>query len=100
MGETFLSIGGTAITTGEALAAFASVVLVLLATIALMLARATRGRAVEAARHDEHAEQLEQRVAEVARIQAETAGRLHTMGEVLSGRQAELARAVSERLDT
>ena len=99
MSETFLSIGGAAITLGEALAAFASIVLVLLATIATMLARATRGRAVEAARHDEHAEQIEQRVAEVARIQAETAGRLHTMGEVLSGRQAELARAVSERLD-
>jgi hypothetical protein len=30
----------------------------------------------------------------------ETAGRVHTMGEVLSGRQAELARAVSERLDS
>ena len=38
-------------------------------------------------------------MAELARIQAETAGRVHTMGEVLSGRQAELARAVSERLD-
>ena len=38
-------------------------------------------------------------MAEIARIQADTAGRVHTMGEVLSGRQAELARAVSERLD-
>jgi DNA recombination protein RmuC len=36
---------------------------------------------------------------EIVRAQAETAGRVHTMGEVLSGRQAELARAVSERLD-
>ena len=56
-------------------------------------------RGVEAARHDVHAEELEERMAEIARIQAETAGRVHTMGEVLSGRQAELARAVSERLD-
>ena len=64
-----------------------------------MLARAARARGVEAARHDIHVEELEERMAEIARIQADTAGRVHTMGEVLSGRQAELARAVSERLD-
>jgi len=54
---------------------------------------------MEAARHDIHASELEERMGELARIQADTAGRVHTMGEVLSGRQAELARAVSERLD-
>ena len=99
MTETFLTIGGGAISVGEALAAFACVVLALLGAIAIMLARSTRIRGVEAARHDVHAEELEERMAEIARIQADTAGRVHTMGEVLSGRQAELARAVSERLD-
>ena len=58
-----------------------------------------RARAIEAARHDIHVGELEERMAELARIQADTAGRVHTMGEVLSGRQSELARAVSERLD-
>jgi DNA recombination protein RmuC len=99
MTETFLMIGGIAVSVGEALAAFACIVLVLLGAIAIMLARSTRARGVEAARHDGHAEELEERMAEIARIQADTAGRVHTMGEVLSGRQAELARAVSERLD-
>src|SRR6476469_9841935 len=99
MTETFLTIGGIAVSVGEALAAFACIVLVLLGAIAIMLARSTRARGVEAARHDGHAEELEERMAELGRIQADTAGRLHTMGEVLSGRQAELARAVSERLD-
>src|SRR5215213_6322448 len=99
MTETFLIVGGTAISVGEALAAFACIVLAMLGAIALMLARATHTRGVEAARHDVHAEELEERMGEIARIQAETAGRVHTMGEVLSGRQAELARAVSERLD-
>ena len=37
---------------------------------------------------------------ELARLQAETAGRLHAMGEALSGRQAELARVLSERLNS
>ena len=99
MTETFLLIGDTAVTVGEALTAFACVVLALLGAIAVMLARATRARGAEAARHDVHAEELEERMAELARIQADTAGRVHTMGEVISGRQAELARAVSERLD-
>ena len=99
MTETFLLIGGTTVTVGEALTAFACVVLALLGAIAVMLARAARARGVEAARHDVHAEELEERMAEIARIQADTAGRVHTMGEVISGRQAELARAVSERLD-
>jgi DNA recombination protein RmuC len=64
-----------------------------------MLTRAARARGEEATRQDIHAGELEERMAEIARIQSDTAGRVHTMGEVLSGRQAELARAVSERLD-
>ena len=99
MTETFLIIGGIAVTVGEALTGFACVVLALLGAIATMLARSSRARGVEAARHDVHVEELEERMAEIARIQSDTAGRVHTMGEVLSGRQAELARAVSERLD-
>ena len=99
MTETFLILGGVAVTVGEALTGFACVVLVLLGAIAIMLARSSRARGVEAARHDIHVEELEERMAEIARIQSDTAGRVHTMGEVLSGRQAELARAVSERLD-
>jgi DNA recombination protein RmuC len=99
MTETFLVIGGTAVAVGEALVAFACIVLALLGAIAIMLARAARARGAEAARHDVHVEELEERMAELARIQADTAGRVRTMGEVISGRQAELARAVSERLD-
>jgi DNA recombination protein RmuC len=37
---------------------------------------------------------------ELARLQAETAGRMQAMGEALAGRQAELARVLSERLDS
>jgi DNA recombination protein RmuC len=54
---------------------------------------------MDAARHDLHVGEFEERMGELARIQAETAGRVLAMGEVLSGRQSELARAVSERLD-
>ena len=37
---------------------------------------------------------------ELARLQAEAAGRMQAMGEALAGRQAELARVLSERLDS
>jgi DNA recombination protein RmuC len=37
---------------------------------------------------------------ELARLQAETVARMHAMGEALAGRQAELARVLSERLDS
>ncbi|MEA2954034.1 MAG: recombination protein RmuC [Alphaproteobacteria bacterium] len=38
-------------------------------------------------------------MADLARLQAETAVRLQAMGDMLAGRQAELGRAVNERLD-
>jgi DNA recombination protein RmuC len=100
MTETLLVVGGVPVTVGAALGAFALIVLALLTAIAVAITRASRARGVEAARYDVHAEDLEERMIEIARIQAETAGRVLTMGEVLSGRQAELARAVSERLDS
>jgi len=100
MNQIILTIGSVTVTIGAALIVFALVVLALLAAIAVLVARASRARGAEAARQGVHAEELEERMAEVARIQSETAGRLHTMGEVLSGRQAELARAVAERLDS
>jgi DNA recombination protein RmuC len=42
----------------------------------------------------------DRRLGELARLQAETSGRLHAMGEALTGRQAELARVLTERLDS
>src|SRR5207237_8914719 len=100
MTETLVILGGVHVTVGAALTAFALTVIALLIAIAAVVTRAARTRGVEAARSDLLAEELEERMGEIARIQAETAGRVLTMGEVLSGRQAELARAVSERLDS
>ncbi|WP_334176306.1 DNA recombination protein RmuC [Pseudoxanthobacter sp.] len=42
---------------------------------------------------------LDRRLAELGRIQAETAGRLATMAEIFGSRQADLARVVADRLD-
>jgi DNA recombination protein RmuC len=62
-----------------------------LALLLVLAVRAVRRRDGEAA---------EREIAQLARLQAETAGRIETMREMLAGRQAELHRAVNERLDS
>ncbi len=99
MSETFLSIGGLAISAAEALAFAAALILGGLVLLAVLMARASRARSVEAERQALHAGEVEERVAELGRIQADLAGRLQMLGENLSGRQAELARVMAERLD-
>jgi hypothetical protein len=79
--------------------AFACVVLALLGAIALMLSRAARERSAEAARRDIHTGELKSGWRSSPHP-GRHRGRVHTMGEVISGRQSELARAVSERLDS
>lgn len=99
MNQTLITIGTLAVSQGEALAGAAAVVLALLIAMGAMLLRSAQRRQVEAARMAERDEQMEARMAEFARLQADTAGRLQAMGEALVGRQAELSRVLSERLD-
>jgi DNA recombination protein RmuC len=96
MRTTLFIVGGIPIGLTEALSALGVAIMIVLA---IVLARAFRRQGREAERHAQRAGDLEARVAEMVRVQADTAGRVHTMGETLSGRQAELARLVGERLD-
>ncbi|QTL03191.1 DNA recombination protein RmuC [Aquabacter sp. L1I39] len=91
----FLSISG-----GEILAGMGGVALLLLLALLVATRRTATLRAQEAADAAARASELEARLRDLARIQAETAGRVQTMAEVLAQRQSELARAVSERLDS
>ncbi|HEY7300898.1 MAG TPA: DNA recombination protein RmuC [Xanthobacteraceae bacterium] len=72
-------------------------VLILVVSIA-----AITGIAIAAARILRHrdAETAGSQMAELARLQVETAARIDTMRDMLAGRQAELHRAVNERLDS
>jgi DNA recombination protein RmuC len=97
MGTTLFILGGVRIGPAEILSAVGLAVMIVLA---IVLARAFRRQGHDASRHERRAADLEARLAEMVRVQADTAGRVHMMGETLSGRQAELARLVGERLDT
>jgi len=99
MNQSILTINGLDISLGAAVAMFAVAVLGLLVAIAMIVARAARQRAQETDGQVRQNAVMEQRIIELARIQAETAGRLQALGEGLGGRQAELARVMAERLD-
>lgn len=83
----------------EAALGFAGVSLFLLLIVAIASWRGSRSRAIEAAMAAERAREMDDKVAEMNRQQAELAGRMQSMAEILSTRQGDLARLVAERMD-
>lgn len=91
-GTLLAALGGTA-----ALARMAAWGAVLAGGLLLVwLWRGTRARAVA----EERARELDLRLAEMARLQAEMTGRMQTMAEIFGNRTSDLARFMSERLDS
>ena len=81
----------------ENLAPLAAAVVIVLAGLALLASLVVIAvRALR--RHD--AEAADKQLVELARLQAETTVRIEGMRDLLAGRQAELHRAVNERLDS
>jgi DNA recombination protein RmuC len=100
MNEILFSLGDMPIRTGTALIAFGSLALILLAAIAIVIARASSRGAAAAMAQAMRADELEERLSEVLRMQSESSGRFSEIGQALVGRQAEMTRAVNERLDS
>jgi DNA recombination protein RmuC len=100
MDRVLFVIAGRPVTWAESvLGLLAALALVLLLALLLAL-RASRARAQEAAVAQERQRELDDKMAEIARIQAEMTGRVQTMGEVFGSRQADLVRLLAERLDS
>ncbi len=100
MNEILFTIGDEPVRTGAALIGFGALALILLLAIAVVIARSgSRGAALAMAQAI-RADELEERLSEMMRAQSEATGRVDAMGQALAGRQAEMARAVSERLDS
>lgn len=87
------------VTWAEAAFGFAALSLALLVLVALSAWRGGRGRAIEAAMAAERAREMDDKVAEMNRLQAELTGRMQSMAEILSTRQGDLARLVADRMD-
>ncbi len=99
MSDILFIVGDVAVTTGAALTAFAGLVLALLLTIAIVLARGARRNETATVAQAIRADELEERLADMLRAQAETSGRVQAMGEALAGRQSDMARVMNDRLD-
>jgi DNA recombination protein RmuC len=99
MSEILFVVGNQSVTFGMALAGGAGVLLIALLLLVIVVARGGAARTREAEDASQRTEDLELRLADMARVQAETVGRLQTMGEGLAARQSDLARLVNERLD-
>ena len=91
--------GATTITLGQALAGAALLLLALLAVLGVALWRSGRARRLELAEAAGRAREADQRMADILKAQAEMQGRMGTIAEVFGSRQAELTRAIGERLD-
>jgi DNA recombination protein RmuC len=100
MNEILLTIGDFPLRTGTALIGIGALALLLLLIITVAIALSGRRGAERALSQEIRADELEQRLSEMMRAQSEATGRVDAMGQALAGRQAEMARAVSDRLDS
>jgi DNA recombination protein RmuC len=107
MDKVLFSLAGTPVTAELALYAGAAIGVALLIAVLVVSIRANRARAAEAAERaiaaqqaDLRAREAERHLAEVMQRQSEMSGRMQTMAEIFTTRQADFARLVSERLDT
>src|ERR1700709_1286915 len=100
MNEILFLSGGWPVRVRSALIGLGALALLLLLSIAIVIARSGRRGAEMAMAQAVRADELEERVGEMLRAQSEATGRVDAMGQHLAGRQAEMARAVSERLDS
>ncbi|WP_316218979.1 DNA recombination protein RmuC [Bradyrhizobium sp. SZCCHNR2026] len=100
MNPVVFAIGDLPVRASDALLGFGALVLLLLVAITVAVARSGRRGAALAMMQAMRADELELRLSEMLRVQNEASGRVDAMTQVLAGRQAELARAVNERLDS
>jgi DNA recombination protein RmuC len=100
LNQILVMIGDWPVRVIDAFIGFGGLVLVLLLVIAIAVARSGR-RGVELAQvQAQRADDLEARLYDMLRAQSESNGRVDAMAQALAGRQAEMSRAVNERLDS
>ncbi|MGY4433021.1 DNA recombination protein RmuC [Bradyrhizobium sp. F1.13.1] len=100
MNEIIFTLGDWPVRTVHALIGFGALVLILLAVIAVVIARSGRRGAELAMANAIRADELEERISQMLHAQSEASGRVDAMTQTLAGRQADMARAVNERLDS
>lgn len=99
MHEILFRIADRPVTVVEAAIGFGAAVLVLFAILIVVASRAGRARGEAEAAAAERAHELDDKLADLNRLQAEMTGRMQTMAEIFGARQGDLVKNLSERLD-
>lgn len=100
MNEILFLIGDWPVRVADGLIGISALALVLLLALVIVVAKSGRRGAELAMAQAIRADELEERLSEISRTQSEQTGRADAMAQALAGRQAEMARAVNERLDS
>src|SRR6186713_957892 len=100
MNEIIFMLGDWPVRTVDVLIGFGALVLILMVVIAVVIARSGRRGAELAMANAIRADELEERISQMLHAQSEASGRVDAMTQTLAGRQADMARAVNERLDS
>jgi DNA recombination protein RmuC len=100
MNEILFLIGDWPVRVADGLIGISALALVLLLVLVIVVAKSGRRGAELAMAQAIRADELEERLHEVLGVQRESTGRVDAMAQALAGRQAEMARAVNERLDS
>src|SRR5918994_46267 len=99
MKDMALILGTRPVTWGEVALAMGAAALLLLLFVTVLILRSRRDRAFEAAAAAERAREMDDKVAELPRVQSEMTGRMRTIAEVFGTRQSDFVRMISERID-
>lgn len=99
LSQPVAQLGASIFTLGHVLAVTLIGLALIIAIPVMAMRRAARAQAQIAEEAASRARLAEERMAEIMRAQAEMQGRIGTIAEVFGSRQAELTKALSERLD-
>ena len=99
LSQPVAQLGASIFTLGHMLAIALIGLALVIALPVMAMRRAARAQAQIAEEAASRARLAEERMAEIMRAQAEMQGRIGTIAEVFGSRQAELTKALSERLD-
>jgi DNA recombination protein RmuC len=99
MKDVALVLGTRPVAWGEIALAFSIIALLLLVAVTVLLLKSRRERTIEAVAAAERAREMDDKVAELTRVQAEMTGRMQTIAEVFGSRQSDFVRLIAERID-
>jgi DNA recombination protein RmuC len=100
MQDIVFFIGAQPISLAQLLFTMGGVAVFLLCLVVTLMIRASRQREMITVLQSEHARELDDKIGEMNRSQAELTGRMQTLADVFGSRQSEFARHVGDRIES